>query len=152
MTAALSMIRRFLVGTGSTAFTLVGACLIGLGVPLIWIWIASHLYTKTGAVNGSIAAFTGTGIVVSYLGILLIGSRVRGRLLGRGGEPGPRRSSWNRSTRDTRHRPGQDQSDPIERLFVATAIVSLIAFIVWVAFFHGADSGGGNITGPGDVI
>ncbi len=40
--------------------------------------------------------------------------------------------------RDTPYKPGDHQSDPVERLFVATAVVSLIAFLVWFAFFAGA--------------
>jgi hypothetical protein len=40
--------------------------------------------------------------------------------------------------RDSPFRPGQDRSDPIERLFVATAIISLIGFAIWFAFFAGA--------------
>jgi hypothetical protein len=40
--------------------------------------------------------------------------------------------------RDSSYRPGQQRSDPVERLFVATAIVSMIAFLVWFAFFAGA--------------
>jgi hypothetical protein len=138
MTAVIDAIRRVLVGTGSTAFTLVGALLIGFGVPLFWIWVASQFYDKPGAVNGSVAIFIGTGILVSYWAILLLASWVRGRLLGRGEEPGMRRSSWNRSMRDTPYRPGQHRSDPIERLFVATAIISIIGFAIWFAFFAGA--------------
>jgi hypothetical protein len=138
MTAVINAIRRALLGTGSMAFTLVGALLIGFGVPLLWIYLASQLYGKPGAVNGSVAIFIGTGILVSYWGLLLIASWVRGRLLARGDEPGRRRQSWNRSMRDAQYRPGQDQSDPIERLFVATAIISLIGFAVWFAFFAGA--------------
>jgi hypothetical protein len=141
MTGVMTAIRRVLVGTGSTAFTLVGALLIGFGVPLFWIFIASQFYGKTGAVNGPVAAFIGTGILVSYYGLLLIASYARARLLrrqigqsGRGG----RRDPWNRSMRDTPYKPGEHQTDPIERLFVATAIVSMIAFLVWFAFFAGA--------------
>ena len=67
-------IRRALVGTGSTALNLLGACLIGFGVPLFWIWLASSLYDKPGAVNGAVAAFIFTGILVSYWGLLLLGS------------------------------------------------------------------------------
>ena len=138
MTAVINAIRRALLGTGSMAFTLVGALLIGFGVPLLWIYLASQLYGKPGAVNGSVAIFIGTGILVSYWGLLLIASWVRGRLLARGDEPGRRRQSWKGSMRDAQYRPGQDQSDPIERLFVATAIISLIGFAVWFAFFAGA--------------
>ena len=139
MTAVLSAIRRVLLGTGSTAFTLIGAIVIGFGVPLFWIFIASQFYGKTGAVNGPVAAFIGTGILVSYYGLLLIASWVRARLLKRQADAGRGpRASWNRSMRDTPYRPGQDRSDPVERLFVATAIVSLIGFLVWFAFFAGA--------------
>jgi hypothetical protein len=137
MTAVMTAIRRVLVGTGSTAFTLVGALLIGFGVPLFWIFIASQFYGKTGAVNGSVAAFIGTGILVSYYGLLLIASWVRARLIRR--EMGrPARDPWNRSMRDTPYKPGERRSDPVERLFITTAIVSMIAFLVWFAFFAGA--------------
>jgi multisubunit Na+/H+ antiporter MnhC subunit len=139
MTAVLSAIRRVLLGTGSTAFTLVGAVVIGFGVPLFWIFVGSQFYGKTGAVNGPVAAFIGTGILVSYYGLLLIASWVRARLLRRQAEAGRGpRASWNRSMRDTPYRPGQEHSDPVERLFVATAIVSLIGFLIWFAFFAGA--------------
>src|SRR5919201_4607821 len=139
MTAVLTAIRRVLVGTGSTAFTLVGALLIGFGVPLFWIFVASQFYGKTGAVNGPVAAFIGTGILVSYYGLLLIASWVRARMIRRQAQPGRgQRASWNRSMRDTPFQPGHNRSDPIERLFIATAIVSLIAFLIWFAFFAGA--------------
>jgi hypothetical protein len=138
MTAVLTAIRRALVGTGSTAFTLVGALLIGFGVPLFWIYIASHVYGKTGAVNGPVAAFIGTGILVSYYGLLVIASWIRGKMLAREGARRGARDPWNRSMRDTPYKPGDHRSDPIERLFIATAIVSLIAFLVWFFFFAGA--------------
>jgi hypothetical protein len=138
MTAVLDAIRRVLVGTGSTAFTLIGACLIGFGVPLFWIWIASQLYGKPGAVNGTVALFIGTGILVTYWALLLLASWVRGRLIDRRDEPGQRRATWNRSMRDSSYRPGDHQSDPVERLFVATAIISMIGFAVWFALFAGA--------------
>jgi multisubunit Na+/H+ antiporter MnhC subunit len=140
MGAVLNAVRRVLVGTGSTAFTLVGALVIGFGVPLFWIFIASKFYGKTGAVNGPVAAFIGTGILVSYYGLLLIASWVRARLLRRqaSGGRGGSRDPWNRSMRDTPYHPGSQRSDPVERLFVATAIVSLVAFLIWFAFFAGA--------------
>jgi hypothetical protein len=139
MTAVFSAIRRVLLGTGSTAFTIVGALLIGFGVPLFWIFIASQFYDKTGAVTGPVAVFIGTGILVSYYGLLVIASWVRARMLRRdpGGTRG-QRDPWNRSMRDTPYHPGHHRSDPVERLFIATAIVSLVAFLIWFAFFAGA--------------
>jgi len=140
MGAVLTAIRKVLLGTGSTAFTLVGALLIGFGVPILWIFIASQFYGKTGAVTGPVAVFIGTGILVSYYGLLLIASWIRGRMLSRQPVPGRRgaRDPWNRSMRDTPYKPGHERSDPVERLFIATAIVSLIAFLIWFAFFAGA--------------
>jgi hypothetical protein len=46
--------------------------------------------------------------------------------------------SWNRSFRDEQHRPGGQRSDPIERVFVITAVVGLVAFQVWFFFFAGS--------------
>ena len=139
MTAVLAAIRRVLLGTGSTAFTLVGALVIGFGVPLFWIFIASQFYDKTGAVNGPVAVFIGTGILVTYYGLLLIASWIRARMLRRQAQGGRgQRDPWNRSMRDAPYQPGHHRSDPIERLFIATAIVSLIAFLIWFALFAGA--------------
>ena len=101
---------------------------IGFGVPLLWIFLGAQFYGKTGAVNGPVAAFIGTGILVSYYGLLLVASWVRARMLKRQtGRPQrlTGRDPWNRSMRDTPYKPGEQQSDPVERLFVATAIVSL---------------------------
>jgi hypothetical protein len=133
----IEAIRRALVGTGSTALILIGSVLIGFGVPLFWIWAASTFYDNPGAVTGPVALFIFTGILVTYWILLLLGSWVRGRMLGFS-EPGPRRQSWNRSMRDTPYRPGEHQSDPVERLFVTTAIVSMIGFAIWFALFAGA--------------
>ncbi len=138
MTEVVQAIRRALLGTGSAAFTLIGSIVIGFGVPLFWVFLASKLYGKPGAVNGSVAIFIFTGILVSYWGLLLLASWIRGRLMGLGAEPGPRRQSWNRSMRDARYKPGEHQSDPVERLFVTTAIISMIGFLIWFAFFAGA--------------
>lgn len=135
----IQSLRRALVGTGETALILIGACLIGFGVPLFWIWLASTMYDKAGSVTGPVAVFIFTGILVSYWILLLVGSWVRGRMLGPAAASGaPRRQAWNRSMRDSAYRPGDHRTDPVERLFVTTAIVSMIAFAVWFAFFAGA--------------
>jgi hypothetical protein len=135
MRTFLHSIRRAAVGTGSMVFMLVGAALIGFGVPLLWIWIASQFYDKAGAVTGPVALFIGMGILVSYWIILLLASWARVRL-SPPQRSGPRRQSWNRSMRDAPQ--GMDRSDPIERLFVATTLISLVGFAVWFAFFAGA--------------
>ena len=134
----LDSLRRAIVGTGSGILTLVGAILIGFGIPLFWIYVASSLYGKPGAVTGPVAVFIGTGILVSYWGLLLLASWVRGKMLRSDMERATRKEAtvWNRSMRDSRDR--VSDTDPVERLFVVTAIVSIIGFAVWFALFAGA--------------
>jgi hypothetical protein len=125
-------------GTGSTAFTLIGAVVLGFGVPAGWLWLASQLSGKIGAVDTPVIAFIATGIIVTYWIVLVLASWIRARLVARWEEPHPRRQSWNRSMRDSPFRPGSARGDPIERLFVATTVITGIAFIVWFALFAGA--------------
>ena len=109
-------------------------------MPLFWIYLASQLYGKTGAVTGPVAVFIGTGILVSYWGLLLIASWIRART---GRRPPARPSSTTArpgtaACATSATSPARSSSDPIERLFVATAIVSIIGFMIWFAFFAGA--------------
>lgn len=135
---------RFVRGTGSNLLILVGALLLGFGVPVFWLWVASQLYHQTGAVNGSVAAFIFTAILLSYCLALLIASWIRARLgHGMAESQQIKRAVWNRSVRDTHYTPGAHRADFVEKLFVATTIVVGIAFMVWFAFFAGAPFAGG---------
>jgi hypothetical protein len=125
-------------GTGSTFFTLVGALVIGFGVPLLWIWVASVVAGSDRHVTSSLALFTATGIIATYWVLLLVGAWLRGRLLDDREGPAIRRQSWNRSMRDEPFRPGRGKSDPVERIFVLAAILGFIAFEVWFALFAGS--------------
>ncbi|MGZ5308130.1 MAG: hypothetical protein ACXWDP_02950 [Solirubrobacterales bacterium] len=136
---AIRFVIRIFKDTGAGLLTLVGAVLLGFGVPLFWLWIASKLYGQTGAVNGSVAAFIGTAILLTYCFALLVAAWIRARL-GHGQVEAKQihRASWNRSLRDANYRPGDHRGDPVERLFVATTIVVGLGFLVWFAFFAGA--------------
>lgn len=134
---------RFFKGTGSSLLLLVGVLLLGFGVPVFWLWVASRIYGQTGAVNGSMAAFIFTAILLSYCFALLVASRVRARP-GHGAAEAQqlKRAVWNRSMRDSKYRPGDHNADFVEKLFVATAIVVGIGFLIWFAFFAGAPFAG----------
>jgi hypothetical protein len=124
-------------GTGLTAFVLIGAPLIGFGVPLFWVWVASQLAGTHRQVTVALALFIATGMLVSYWLILLGAGHLRTRLVGEQAVRAKvRRASWNRSFRDEPH--GDQRSDPIERLFMVTAIVGFIAFELWFMFFAGS--------------
>ena len=45
-----------------------------------------------------------------------------------------RRMSWNRSFRDEVHRPGEDETDPVERVFVVVAVIGLIGLQILLSW------------------
>jgi hypothetical protein len=129
-------------GTGTTVFTLLGAVGLGFGVPLFWIWVASVAAGGSRTVTSSLALFTAIGVISTYWVLLLVGAWIRARMLARDeSAPRVRRQSWNRSMRDEPFRPGHSKSDPVERIFVAAAILGFVAFEVWFAFFAGSPFG-----------
>lgn len=140
---AFRAIGRFVKGTGENLLILLGALALGFGVPVFWLWVAAQLYGQTGAVNGSVAVFIFTAILLSYCLALLVASWVRARL-GHGQQEAQqiKRAVWNRSVRDTEYHPGDHSGDFVEKLFVATTIVVGIGFLVWFSFFAGAPFAG----------
>jgi hypothetical protein len=128
----MSAIRRTLLGTGSWTLTLVGALVIGFAVPAAWILVGSRL--EGGPVGGPMIVFIGTGILVSCWLLLVIASWARTRLFGET-EPTVRRAAWNRSVHERSRT--EDALDPLERLFVIAAVIAMVAYAVWFAFFAG---------------
>jgi uncharacterized membrane protein len=136
---ALRLTLRAFKTTAVTLLVMVAALLLGFGVPAGWLWIASQLYGQTGAVNGTVAAFIFTAILLTYCFVLLVASWARARM-GRGlvDAKQTHRAVWNRSVRDSRYQPGSGEEDPVERVFVAATILAGIGFMIWFAFFAGA--------------
>jgi hypothetical protein len=124
-------------GTGATLSGLVAGIAIIAGVPLVWIWIASRLAGTKRDLTPSLALLIGTGILVSYWLVLLVGGWLRSRSIDHGEERGRvRRSSWNRSFGD-QPVAADREIDPVERVFIVIAVFAVIAFEVWFFFFAG---------------
>lgn len=136
---ALRFTLRAFKATAVTLLIMVGALLLGFGVPAGWLWIASQLYGQTGAVSGTVAVFIFMAILLTYCFVLLVASWARARM-GRGlvDAMQSHRAVWNRSVRDARYQPGSGGDDPVERLFVAATVLAGIGFLIWFAFFAGA--------------
>jgi hypothetical protein len=129
----LGMVRA----TGSTLSALIVAILVAVGVPFVWIWLASKVAGTKRDLTPSLAILIATGILVSYWLALVAGSWLRGRSTDPDEERGrARRRSWNRSFSDA---PRQDDQgiDPIERLFIVVGVLAIIAFEIWFFFFAG---------------
>jgi hypothetical protein len=124
-------------GTGLTFTGLATAIVVALGVPLIWVWIASQLAGTKRDLTPSLAILITTGILVSYWLVLVVASVLRRRWVGKAEEQArQRRMSWNRSFRDEPLKTNRD-TDPVERLFVVIAVLAIIAFEIWFFFFAG---------------
>jgi hypothetical protein len=135
----LHLTLRAVKSTVVTLLIMVGALLLGFGVPVAWLWVASQFYGQTGAVNGSVAFFLFVAILLTYSAVLLIASWVRARM-GQGlvDAKQTHRAVWNRSVRDSHYQPGAGGDDAVERLFVVATILAAIGFMIWFAFFAGA--------------
>jgi hypothetical protein len=110
-----------------------------VGIPLAWVWIASQLAGTKRDITPSLALLITTGILVSYWVALVVGSRLRGHWVsGAEQQARSRRMSWNRSFRDEPRHAADEQTDPVERLFVIVGVIGIVAFEVWFFFFAGS--------------
>jgi hypothetical protein len=126
-------------GAASEATGLLLALVVALGIPLVWVWIASRIAGTRQDVTPALAILITAGILISYWLALVIGSRLRGRWVTEDEQRARvRRMSWNRSFRDESRHPGEDPSDPVERLFIIVAVLAVIAFEIWFFFFAGS--------------
>jgi len=115
------------------------AAIVGIGVPLFWIWIGSQIQSARGAqhVEASTAVIMVVGILVSYVIVLVVAGAIQARS-GEERERGPTRYPWLRSMRDEPYRPGTQKLTPVEAVFVGTAIVASVAMMVWFFAFAGS--------------
>jgi hypothetical protein len=126
-------------GAFSGVSALVLSLVVALGIPLAWVWIASQLAGTKRDLTPSLALLITTGILVSYWVALVVGSRLRGRWVSADDQRAKmRRMSWNRSFRDEPLHAGEDETDPVERIFVIVAVLGVVAFEVWFFFFAGS--------------
>jgi hypothetical protein len=128
-------VRGVLSGLSGLLIALVAA----LGIPLAWVWIASQLAGTKRDLTPSLAVLITTGILVSYWLALVVGSRLRSRWISEGKDRARvRRMSWNRSFRDEPRHPDDDETDPVERVFVIVGVLGIVAFEIWFFFFAGS--------------
>lgn len=129
------MANRVKTASGRTVrffLEIAAAAFVGIGVPLLWIWIGSQIQSSRGAqsVEAATAVIMIVGILVSYTVILIVAGAIQGRAQDREQGP-PQRYPWMRSMRDEPYKPGSGKLTPVEAVFVGTAIVASIAMVVW---------------------
>ena len=111
---------------------LLGVVFLGLGVPLLWVWIASKL-SDTFLSLPLLPLFVMVGgLLITYLALAAVVARFDKERA----ELGPPRMSWNRSL--SADRLESSQTTQWERIFMTTAIVVAILFEIWFFVFAGS--------------
>jgi hypothetical protein len=117
----------------------VGVLLLGIGVPLIWVFIASKLSDTFLKVPLLPLFVMVMGLFVTYLVLASIVARFDKERAAMG----PARMSWNRSLGAERN--PQSKTTQWERVFITTALVMTFLFELWFFVFAGSSlPGGGN--------
>jgi hypothetical protein len=117
----------------------IGVLLLGIGVPLLWVFIASKLSDTFLKVPLLPLLVMVAGLFITYMALATLVARFDKERAAMG----PARMSWNRSLGAERK-----QSSPTtkwERVFITTAIVMTFLFEIWFFVFAGSSlPGGGN--------
>lgn len=124
--------------------TVVSAAVLGIGIPLGWLWIGSQVQGDSGVseLNFSVAMLILFGIIASYVIALYIAgwvmARVDPRAEGRT-QGASTRTPWMRGMTDTRAKATRSPiAGEIERIFVITTMIAGAAFWLWLLFLAGS--------------
>ena len=109
-----------------------GVLLLGIGVPLLWVFIASKL-SDTFLELPLLPLFVMVaGLGITYLLLAALVSRFDKERQAMG----PARMSWNRSL--SAERKPESKTTQWERVFITTAVVVTILFYIWFFVFAGS--------------
>jgi hypothetical protein len=132
------------LGGGSRAVLIfIGAVVTGFAIPAGWLRVGAEIQSKSGKGGQTFLAIgvIFAGIIGSYFAIVWATGLVAARRIDEG-ERRPRRYNWNRSLRDEAHK--APTLNPLESLFVWTAVLVGAAYMVWFFFFAGSSLPGGG--------
>lgn len=116
------------------------AAFVGLGVPVLWIWIGSQVQNST--------APSWTALVVVHVGVigtLLLIAGFFSMIIDRSQQRGNARVDWMRGQSEGKSKQTMADVHPLEQIIIFAVFVDIIVFIVWFFFF--ADPG--NPVGQG---
>jgi hypothetical protein len=109
----------------------IGIPVLGFGIPLLWLWIASQFATLRVGVGYGPLAILAIGMLLTYVAATVVADRIDSH---ERTEP-VRRAAWMKSLSSERKRPTQTTS--VERMFLTTVFIVGALFEIWlVAFAH----------------
>lgn len=133
---ALTAIGHGAASTGTRLVTVALGIVVGLGVPIGWIWIGSQIQATT-APSWTALAVVHVGMISTLLAIAALFSFLVARDRRR---RGPRsRVDWMRGMTEARRTDSFSDVHPLERIIFLAVFIDIIVFVVW--FFAFADPG-----------
>ncbi|MEO8092215.1 MAG: hypothetical protein ABI726_05865 [bacterium] len=108
--------------------------LLAAGIPLAWVWVGAQVQGGT-APSGTAIATVVTGCMASYGCVALLAAWLKGRKDQQSAAARHERFAWNRSMRDSRHRP--PDTNFLENVLIVSTIVVGIIVVVWF-FLYGS--------------
>jgi hypothetical protein len=116
----------------------IGVLVLGVGVPLLWVFIASKL-SDTFLKLPLLPLFVMVaGLFITYMALATVVARLDKERQAMG----PARMSWNRSL--SAERKTGAQTTQWERVFITTCVVMTFLFEIWFFVFAGSSLPGGN--------
>lgn len=131
---ALNAIRHGISATFSRLAVVVLGIVIGIGVPLGWVWIGSQLQSTT--------APSWTALAVVHIGLifsLLLIAGFFSLFVARSKERKRERSDWMRGMSEERRVESISDLHPLELIIFFAVFIDIIVFVVW--FFTSASPG-----------
>lgn len=119
---------------------LVLGAVVGLGVPVLWIWIGSQVQESTAPSWAALAV-----VHVGMITTLLLIAGVFSFFVARSRERDLARVDWMRGQSEARRSDSISTTHPLELIIYFAVFVDVIVFLVWFFFF--ADPG--NPVGQG---
>lgn len=131
---ALNTITQGISSTITRIGVVVLAAGVGIGVPLLWVWIGSQLQ-ETTAPSWTALAVVHVGLIFSLLLIAGLFSHFVDRSKAKRRE----RSDWMRGMTEERRAESIADMHPLELIIVSAVFIDIVVFLVW--FFTSANPG-----------
>jgi hypothetical protein len=113
------------------------AVIFGVGIPLLWVWLASQVQPTAGEGVGMLAAtLVILGPLASYIALIVLASRFRFSQPREGFEP--QRMAWTRSRDEIRRR--ARYTTTFEQIVLMAILVVGFGFEVWFFGFANCPS------------
>ena len=116
----------------------IGVLVLGIGVPLLWVFIASKMSDTFLKLPLLPLLVMVSGLFVTYIALAAVVARLDKERQAMG----PARMSWNRSLGAERN--PQSKTTQWERVFITTCIVMTFLFEIWFFVFAGSSLPGGS--------